>query len=87
MDLLSTYLIHMKPVQVMLDERLLRELDETLEVKQEGRSAVLRRAIAEYLERRRRQVIRDGYRRAYGDGAGLGQEFEGWEHEGVWPDE
>jgi metal-responsive CopG/Arc/MetJ family transcriptional regulator len=77
----------MKPVQVMLDEELLRELDETLEVKQEGRSAVLRRAIAEYLERRRRQVIRDGYRRAYGGGEGLGEEFEGWENEGVWPEE
>lgn len=77
----------MKPVQVILDEELLRELDATPEVQEEGRSAVLRRAVAEYLERRRRQVIRDRYVRAYGDAGDLGDDFAGWEGEGVWPDD
>jgi metal-responsive CopG/Arc/MetJ family transcriptional regulator len=40
----------MKPVQIMLDEELLRRLDATPEVEREGRSAVVRRAVAEYLE-------------------------------------
>ena len=77
----------MKPIQMMIDPDLLADLDATEEVRREGRSAVLRRAIAEYLERRRRYTIREGYRRAYGEAAGLGEEFQGWETEGSWPDE
>ena len=75
----------MKAVQVMLDERLLTELDATEEVRQEGRSAVLRRALAEYLRRRRRASIADGYARAYRDEDGLGREWANWEEQGVWP--
>ena len=77
----------MKPIQVMIDPELLTELDAMDEVRREGRSAVLRRAISEYLERRRRYQIREGYRKAYGAGGGLGGEYEGWEEQGSWPDE
>jgi Arc/MetJ-type ribon-helix-helix transcriptional regulator len=82
-----TYITNMKPIQVSFDEELLRELDATEEVRRDGRSAVLRRAVEEYLERRRRIEIRERYRQAYGDGEGLGVEFEGWEKQGTWPDE
>ena len=75
----------MKPVQISFDEKLLEELDESEEVKRDGRSAVLRRAVKEYLERRRRHSIAARYRRAYGDGRGLGEEYEGWEDQGEWP--
>ena len=75
----------MKPVQISFDEELLEELDESEEVKREGRSAVLRRAVKEYLQRRRRRAIADQYRRAYGQDGGLGEEYEGWEEQGEWP--
>jgi metal-responsive CopG/Arc/MetJ family transcriptional regulator len=68
-----------------MDEKLLAELDRHEETQRDGRSAVLRRAAAEYLKRRKRQSIADNYKRAYGKKAGLGREFEGWENEGVWP--
>lgn len=71
----------------MLDEDLLKRLDADEEVRQEGRSAVLRRAAAEYLERRRRESVAERYRRAYAGGEGLGDEFAGWEEQGVWPPE
>jgi predicted transcriptional regulator len=77
----------MKPVQIMMDLDLLAQLDATADVQQEGRSAVLRRAVAEYLERQRRAAIRDEYRRAYAGAAGLGSEYSAWEEQGVWPDE
>lgn len=76
----------MKAVQVLLDEALLRRLDADEEVKQDGRSAVLRRAAAEYLRRRRARNIAESYRRAYARGDRLGDEFEGWEREGSWPE-
>jgi hypothetical protein len=43
----------MKSIRVMIDPGLLAVLDATDEVRREGRSAVLRRAISECLERRR----------------------------------
>jgi metal-responsive CopG/Arc/MetJ family transcriptional regulator len=76
----------MKPIQITFDEALLAELDATEEVRKEGRSAVLRKAVAEYLQRRRRQAVAEGYRRAYGEDDGLGEEFDGWEDQGQWPD-
>ncbi len=77
----------MKAVQVMLDEELLERLDADREVQSKGRSAVLRRAALAYLEHRRRQEIAEQYQRAYGEGLGLGEEFEGWENQGEWPPE
>ena len=76
----------MKAIQVSFDETLLEELDATEEAKRDGRSAVLRRATAEYLRRHRRDEIAESYRRAY-DSPGLGDELEGWEDQGTWPSE
>lgn len=77
----------MKAVQVMFDEELLRRLDADNEVRRRGRSAVLREAVAEFLERRRQAKIAEQYRRAYAESPGLGEDFEGWERQGVWPPE
>jgi len=74
----------MKVIQVMMDPDLLAALDSTEEALQEGRSAVLRRAVSEYLDRRRRDKIREQYHQAYSNGD-LGEEYAGWEEEGVWP--
>ena len=84
------YIIHMKAVQVMFDERLLARLDATPEVRRDGRSAVLRRAVEHYLDRRRRWAISEGYRAAYGEGstaAPVADELDGWAEQGAWPDE
>ncbi|MFL6293676.1 MAG: hypothetical protein ACJ759_22510 [Thermoanaerobaculia bacterium] len=77
----------MKAIQVVLGEDLLARLDAHEEVKAEERSAVLRRATAEYLARRRREAISDQYRKAYSDSTGLGEELKGWEDQGSWPEE
>jgi metal-responsive CopG/Arc/MetJ family transcriptional regulator len=77
----------MKPVQVMLDEGLLRALDRDEEVRRDGRSAVLRRAAAEYLRKKRRRAITEAYRRAYAGRDPLASDFAGWENEGSWPEE
>ena len=79
--------MYMKPIQVMFDESLLKLLDSDEEVRRLGRSAVLRRAAAEYLRRASARQIAEKYRRAYADGQALGGEFEGWEAEGIWPEE
>lgn len=75
----------MKAIQITLDERLLAEIDADPEVKRDGRSAVVRRATAEYLRRKRNASIAEAYRRGYRGGPG--RELEGWADEGEWPDE
>jgi metal-responsive CopG/Arc/MetJ family transcriptional regulator len=75
----------MKTIQITMDERLLAQLDSDQETKRDGRSAVLRRAVAKYLNERRRDTIAKRYRQAYSADAGLGKEFEGWEDESSWP--
>ena len=78
----------MKPIQIMMDEKLLDELDAEEEVRRLGRSAVFRKLAAEYIENRRRKIISSMYRQAYGeDSQGMGKEFDGWENEGRWPSE
>jgi metal-responsive CopG/Arc/MetJ family transcriptional regulator len=76
----------MKTIQVLFDEALLGELDETAEVQEKGRSAVLRQITSEFLRQRRSQAIDAQYERAYqGVKEPLGLEFAGWEDEGEWP--
>ncbi len=77
----------MKTIQVMIDEVLLKRLDADDEVRKHGRSAVLRRAAEAYLRRARARRIAEKYRSAYGGDKPLGDDFAGWESEGVWPEE
>ena len=76
----------MKPVQVMFDEGLLERLDASEEVRRQGRSAVLRRAAAEFLQRRQQQMIAEQYRKAYPTPAVGSGELAGWSDEGSWPE-
>ncbi len=75
----------MKPIQLLIDRPLLRRLDADPEVKQVGRSEVLRRAAAAYLRRSRSRRIAEAYAKAYGRDAGLGDGWTGWDAEGAWP--
>jgi hypothetical protein len=76
----------MKPIQFTIEEDLLARLDADQEVQRDGRSAVLRRAVAAYLQTRHAQGIAEAYRSAYAKDDGLGPEFAGWEDQGTWPD-
>lgn len=78
----------MRPISVYFDEALLTELDQTPDVREQGRSAVLRQLIHDFLLRRRTKEIDAQYERAYaGVEQPLDKGFEGWEDEGIWPPE
>jgi hypothetical protein len=78
--------LYMKAIQVTVDERLLKSLDASAAAKRDGRSAVIRRALAQYLARRRSAELDERIRRAYGK-TPVDPELEGWEQEGTWPSE
>lgn len=75
----------MKAIQITIDERLLAALNKDQEVLRDGRSAVLRRAVTAYLQRKRRDRIAEAYERGYGKGGA--RELEGWAREGAWPED
>jgi metal-responsive CopG/Arc/MetJ family transcriptional regulator len=78
----------MKAVQIMFDEDLLAELDQTPDVREKGRSAVLRQLTSDFLRQHHEHQIDAQYERAYaGVKDPLGEEFVGWEEEGIWPPE
>ena len=76
----------MKAIQISIDPSLLARLDADPEARRDGRSAVFRRALDEYLRRKRRRAIREAYRAAYQTKPGLGEEWSGWGEEGQWPE-
>lgn len=80
------YDIVMKAIQVTIDEDTLTRFDADEEVRAVGRSAVIRSILVSWLSARREQAIRAAYQRGYADRVGLGQEWEGWEEQGEWPD-
>jgi metal-responsive CopG/Arc/MetJ family transcriptional regulator len=75
----------MKPIQLLIDEPLLRRLDADAEVRQFGRSEVLRRAAAAYLKRSRARRLAEAYRKGYAESSSLGADWTGWDDEGAWP--
>ncbi|HEY3234733.1 MAG TPA: ribbon-helix-helix protein, CopG family [Polyangiaceae bacterium] len=54
-----------RSIQISLEEKLLEEVDQDPEVRQHGRSAVIRRALRAYLDLKRRRMIELAYDRAY----------------------
>lgn len=76
----------MRTIRIAIDDELLSRLDADEEVRRDGRSAVLRRAVLEYLQGKRRERIAEAYERACGAGV-RDPELEGWESEGAWSDE
>ena len=70
----------------MFDQELLRRLADCEEVRERGRSEVVRRAVAEYLKRREKLSIARRYKEAYSNTTSLDDELEGWTGEGAWPE-
>ena len=76
----------MKHVQILINEELLAELDSDEEVRTNGRSKVLRRLVAAYLETRREARLDAEYRLGYGNRGGVCEELEEWAEEASWPE-
>lgn len=80
--------MYMKAIQVTFDEALLERLDGLPEVRERGRSAVLREAATAWLARKRADDIARRYREGYGDAfPPIEDELAGWTSQGAWPEE
>ena len=54
-----------KPVQISMDTDLLRRIDADPEVREKGRSAFVREAVALYLDVKERRTLEERLQRAY----------------------
>ena len=67
----------MRAIQITLDERLLETLDRDEEVQRNGRSAVIRWAVTDYLRKKHREAIAEVYQRGYGKHP-ADSDLDGW---------
>ena len=75
-----------KPVQISLEEDLLRRIDRDTEARQKGRSAFVRSAVLLYLEAKRRKGIDEQIRKAFQRQAeSVSQEVEDLIGAQAWP--
>jgi metal-responsive CopG/Arc/MetJ family transcriptional regulator len=75
-----------RPVQISLDEELLKRIDEDPEAREKGRSAFIRLAVASYLSVKERREIADRLVRAYsGQADALLEEVEDLLEGQTWP--
>ncbi len=77
----------MKPIQVTVDEDLLRALDADERVQQVGRSALFRELARDHLRRERERCIDEQYARAYDGQSDAGPRWVEWEEEDGGPPE
>ena len=76
----------MKAIRVTFDEDLLERLDELAEVRERGRSAVLREATANYLAQKAAEEIDRQYAEGYGRLPQTDEELD-WGESRVWPED
>ena len=77
-----------RPLQISLDSELLSLIDAEPEVKEQGRSAFIRKAIRLYLDAKQRREIDQRLVKAYaGQGDAMLEEIRDLMSEQAWPDD
>jgi len=77
----------MKPIQLLIDEKLLRAADREAKRRRTNRSSLVRTALAQFLIAAERQVLDEQYRAGYERKPVRKAELEGWEGIQTWPED
>lgn len=77
----------METIQIVLDKRLLRATDQAARRTKRNRSALVRDALREHLQRLEVRAREERDREGYFKHASASVESAGWEAEAVWPAE
>jgi metal-responsive CopG/Arc/MetJ family transcriptional regulator len=77
----------MQTIQVVLGDKLLKAADQAARKQKVNRSALIRRALQEHLERQRLSELEERDRRGYEARPQRINEFRVWENAAEWPDD
>ena len=78
---------YMRPIQILMDEKLIREVDREAKRRRTDRSKLMRAALEAFLAEARRQALDERYRRGYEVKPQRRDEIEAWEEIQAWPEE
>jgi len=76
----------MKTIQMTIDERLLKDVDDVVSELQTNRSAFIRKALALALQQFQIRKLEAQHAAGYERHPVVAGEFDGWESEQVWGD-
>ena len=76
----------MRTVQMTLDEDLIEEVDKASKMLQINRSAFTRKALAEAVDRYKKEQLEAKHRQGYKQHPATVEEFSVWENEQEWGD-
>jgi metal-responsive CopG/Arc/MetJ family transcriptional regulator len=75
----------METVQVVIDTKLRKEADVFSKRLKVNRSALIRKALREFLKRERTREMEERELRAYKAHPDTDEDWDAWEREAVWP--
>jgi metal-responsive CopG/Arc/MetJ family transcriptional regulator len=84
---MTNIVAYMRPIQILMDERLIREVDREAKRRRTDRSKLMRAALQAFLAGARRQALDERYRRGYEVKPQRRDEIEPWEEIQAWPEE
>jgi len=87
MDVNVEYNPHMEVVQIVLDKRLLQAADQAAKLTRRNRSALMRDALREHLQRLEVRAQEERDRQGYSRKPHAREETLAWEAEAAWPQE
>jgi metal-responsive CopG/Arc/MetJ family transcriptional regulator len=77
----------MKPIQILMDEALIRALDREAKLRHSDRSKLVREAVTAHLAALRRRSQDEQYRRGYAKHPQRAKESQLWEGIQEWPED
>jgi metal-responsive CopG/Arc/MetJ family transcriptional regulator len=77
----------MKPIQILMDEAQLVELDRVAKRRRSNRSKVIRAAVTSYLGTARTAALEEQHRKGYEARPQQANEIEPWEDVQAWPED
>jgi metal-responsive CopG/Arc/MetJ family transcriptional regulator len=77
----------MKPIQLLIDEKLVRRLDQEAKRLRSNRSKLIRRAVEQFLRDQERLALEEADRSGYRRRPPRVRELDAWEAIQAWPED
>ena len=77
----------MRPIQILMDDKLIKEVDREAKRRRSDRSKLIREALAKMLKEARTRALEEQHRRAYERFPQQWEEYGPWQKIQAWPED